>query len=153
MIILPSSASTQPTHPPDRRSSDLSCYWLNFVQILKVGSLSHLKQIPTVTLTFVHAIFVLATFVFLDPKIVATKIFGPKEFWAQNSLWINIFYNLNFFGSNVFGIIFSYQTVLWMNICFLTNLFFYAKSILQTCNRCTNFRPIWDEFKTNLQLI
>ena len=33
------------------------------------------------------------------------------------------------------------------------NLFFYAKSILQTGNRCTNFRLTWDEFKTNLQLI
>ena len=41
----------------------LSCYRPDFDQILKVGSLDHLKQIQTVMVTFVHVAFVLAIFV------------------------------------------------------------------------------------------
>ena len=41
----------------------LNCYLPNFDETLKVGSWEDLKQIPTVRLTFVQAIFVLATFV------------------------------------------------------------------------------------------
>ena len=36
---------------------------LTSTQTLKVGSLEHLEQIPTVMVTFVQAIFVLATFI------------------------------------------------------------------------------------------
>ena len=38
-------------------------YCTDFDQTLKVGSWEHLEQIPTVTVTFVQAIFFQATFV------------------------------------------------------------------------------------------
>ena len=41
----------------------LSCYWLDFDQILNVGSWDLYEQILTITMTSVQAIFVLATFV------------------------------------------------------------------------------------------
>ena len=41
----------------------LSCYWFDFDQILNVGSRDLYEHIPTVTMTSVQAIFVLATFV------------------------------------------------------------------------------------------
>ena len=41
----------------------LNCYWPDFDQTLKVGPCEHLEQIPTVTVTFVQATFVLVTFV------------------------------------------------------------------------------------------
>ena len=41
----------------------LSCYWPDFDQTLNVGTWEPLEQIPTVTVTFVHATFVLATYV------------------------------------------------------------------------------------------
>ena len=41
----------------------LSCYWPDFDETLKVGSCEHLEQILTVRMTFVHATFVLATYV------------------------------------------------------------------------------------------
>ena len=40
----------------------LSCCWPDFDQTLKVGSWDHFEQIPTVTVTFVPATFVQATF-------------------------------------------------------------------------------------------
>ena len=41
----------------------LSCYWPDFDQILKVGSWDLYEHIPTVTMRFVQATLVLATFV------------------------------------------------------------------------------------------
>ena len=41
----------------------LSCYWPDSDETLQIGSLEHLEQIPTETVTFVHATFALATFV------------------------------------------------------------------------------------------
>ena len=41
----------------------LSCHWPDFDQILKVGSWDLFEHIPTVTMTFVQATLVLATFV------------------------------------------------------------------------------------------
>ena len=41
----------------------LSCYRPDFDETLQVGSWEHIEQIPTVTVTFVQAAFVLATFV------------------------------------------------------------------------------------------
>ena len=41
----------------------LSSYWPDFDQTLKVGSWDPLEQIPTGTVTFVHATFVPETFV------------------------------------------------------------------------------------------
>ena len=40
-----------------------SCYWPDLDETLKVGSRKHLEQTLTVTVTFVQATFVLATFV------------------------------------------------------------------------------------------
>ena len=42
---------------------DLSCFWSNFDQTSNVGSWEYLKEISTVTMTFVQATFVLTTFV------------------------------------------------------------------------------------------
>ena len=51
-------------HPPKTQCRQyLSCYLHNFDQALKIGSWNDLEQILTVTVTFVQAIFVLATFV------------------------------------------------------------------------------------------
>ena len=41
------------------------CYLLDSDQTLKVGSCDNLEQIPTVTVIFVQATFVLATFVYI----------------------------------------------------------------------------------------
>ena len=41
----------------------LNCYWPDFDDTLKVASWQHLEQISTIELTFVHATFVLVTFV------------------------------------------------------------------------------------------
>ena len=41
----------------------LSCYWPDFDETLQVGSWEHLEKLPTVTVTFVQAILVQATFV------------------------------------------------------------------------------------------
>ena len=56
---------TPPTQPTTQTQHQqyLSCYWPDFDETLKVGSCEHLEHIPTVWVTFVHAIFVLATFV------------------------------------------------------------------------------------------
>ena len=59
------------THPPPPTTHHkellnqqyLSCYGPDFDGTLQVGSWEHLEQIPTVTVTFVQAIFVQATFV------------------------------------------------------------------------------------------
>ena len=44
----------------------LSCHWPNFDETLSVGSWEHLEPIPTVTVTFVQATFVLAIFVHIS---------------------------------------------------------------------------------------
>ena len=41
----------------------LSCYWPDFDETLNIVSWEHLEQIPTVTVTFGQATFVLVTFV------------------------------------------------------------------------------------------
>ena len=56
--------ATPPPHPTQTQCHQyLSCYWSDFDETLKVGSWEHLEHIPTVTMTFVQATFVLATFV------------------------------------------------------------------------------------------
>ena len=52
-------------HPPTQTQCQqyLSCDWPDFDETLKVGSCEHLEPIPTVRVTFVHATFVLPTFV------------------------------------------------------------------------------------------
>ena len=55
-------------HPPPPKTQCqqyLSYYCPNFDQTLKVGSLEHLEEIPSVTVTFVQASFVLGTFVYI----------------------------------------------------------------------------------------
>ena len=44
-------------------TKNLSCYWPDFDDTLKVASWEHLEQILTVTVTFVQATFVQVTFV------------------------------------------------------------------------------------------
>ena len=82
----------------------LSWYWPDFDQTLKEGSWDHLSQIQTVTVTFVHATFVLETLVhirnisavtdqiltrFFSPNFLQTLIFldpkicGPTIFWTK----------------------------------------------------------------------
>ena len=51
----------------------LSCYWPNFDQTLNVGSWEHLEEIPNVTVTFVQATFVLATFVHIRNILAVTQ--------------------------------------------------------------------------------
>ena len=54
------------TRPPTTETQCLqyhSCYWHDFDENLKVASLERLEQIPTVTVTFFQATFVLLTFV------------------------------------------------------------------------------------------
>ena len=59
----------------------LSCYWPDFDETLQVGSWEHLEQIPSVTVTFVQAIFVLVTFVHIRNISAVTVLlawFWPK---------------------------------------------------------------------------
>ena len=67
------------TNPPPK--TFVSCHGSNFDKILKVGSWECIEQIPTFTVTFVQATFVLATFVHIrsisavtDP--ILTKLLG-----------------------------------------------------------------------------
>ena len=48
--------------------------WPDFDQTLKVGSWEHLKQIPTVTVTFVQSTFVLAPFVHIKNISAVTDL-------------------------------------------------------------------------------
>ena len=82
-------------HPPLPPTSEtkcrqnISCYWPDFDQTLKVGSWEHLEKSPTVTVTFVQAIFVLTTLTqffgglnFFRSKFFLTqKCFRPEIFW------------------------------------------------------------------------
>ena len=65
----------------------LSCYWPDFDETLKVGCWEHLEQIPTVWMTFVHATFVLATFVHIrnisGPDYDETLKIGSLEHLEQ----------------------------------------------------------------------
>ena len=56
----------------------LSCYWHDFDETLKVGSWEHLEQIPTVTVTFVQATFVLVTFVHIRNISAVTDTIWTK---------------------------------------------------------------------------
>ena len=56
----------------------LSCYWPDFDEILKVGSCEHLEQIPTVRVIFVHATFVLVTFVHIRNISAVTDLILMK---------------------------------------------------------------------------
>ena len=56
----------------------LSCYWPDLDETLKVGSWEHLEQTPTVTATFVQAIFVLATFVHIRNISTVTDLSWPN---------------------------------------------------------------------------
>ena len=56
----------------------LSCFWPNFDPILKVGSREHLEQIPSFTVTFVLAIFVLTTFVYFLNNSAVTDLILTK---------------------------------------------------------------------------
>ena len=84
----------------------LNCYWSDFDQTLKVGFWNHFLLIPTVTVTFVQATFVLETFVHIrdisavtDP--ILNKLFWPNYFRAL-IFWPNILLRPNFFGHNNF---------------------------------------------------
>ena len=48
------------------------CYWSDFDETLKVASWKHLEQIPTIKFKFVHATFVLSTFVHVSNILVVT---------------------------------------------------------------------------------
>ena len=62
MTLHPLPPPLTPTTETQRKQY-LSCYLPSFDKILKVGSWEHLKQIPTIMVTFVQATFVLATFI------------------------------------------------------------------------------------------
>ena len=63
-ITLHTHLTHQTTHPMQTQCQQyLSCSCPDFYETLKVGSCEHLEQIPTVRVTFVHATFVLATYV------------------------------------------------------------------------------------------
>ena len=51
---------------------NLGCYWLDFEETLKVGSWEYLEQIPTVTVTFIQATFILVTFVHIRNILAVT---------------------------------------------------------------------------------
>ena len=54
---------TTTTHRRKLNVSNISAVITRFDQTWKIGSLDHLEQIPSVTVTFVHATFVHVTFV------------------------------------------------------------------------------------------
>ena len=56
----------------------LNCYFPDFDETLQEGSWEHLKQIPTVTVTFVQATFVLVTFVHIRNISAVTDTIWTK---------------------------------------------------------------------------
>ena len=52
----------------------LSCYWPSFDQNLKIGLLDHSYQMPTITVIFVQATYVLITFVHIS---ITSAVIGP----------------------------------------------------------------------------
>ena len=65
------TTTTHHHHPPPPitqtlRQQYLSCYWPDLDQTLNKGSWEHIHQITTVTTTFVHATYVLGTFVHIS---------------------------------------------------------------------------------------
>ena len=62
----------------------LNCYWPDFDETLKVGSCEHLEQIPTVRVIFVHATFVLATFVYIRNISAATDKVKARSWQCQS---------------------------------------------------------------------
>ena len=68
---------TPPT-PQTQCRQYLSCYWPDFDETLKVASLEHLEQIPSIKLTFVQATFVLATIVHIRNISAVTDLILMK---------------------------------------------------------------------------
>ena len=64
--------------PGTLRQQYLSCYWDDFDQTWNIGSWEHLKQIPTVMVTFVSATFVLATFVHIKNNSAVAESIWTK---------------------------------------------------------------------------
>ena len=64
--------------PQTQHHQYLSCYWPNFNQTLNKGSWDHLQQIPTMTMTFVKATFVMATSVHIRNVSAVTAPILPK---------------------------------------------------------------------------
>ena len=78
----PKSTTTQLnlnlTYVHIRNISAVTRYWSDFDETLKVGSWEHLEQIPTVTVTFVQATFVLGTFVHIRNISAVTDTIWTK---------------------------------------------------------------------------
>ena len=76
-ITLHTHLTHQTTHPMQTQCQQyLSCYGTHFDETLKVDSWEHLIQMPTVTVTFIQTIYVLATFVHIsDISAVTDQIF------------------------------------------------------------------------------
>ena len=79
----------------------LSWYWPDFDQTLQEGSWDHLSQIPTVTVTFVHATFVLETLVHIrNISAVTDQIL--TRFFSPNFLQTLIFLDPKICGPTIF---------------------------------------------------
>ena len=61
-FVLPLSQEQQEQQQEEPPTKNLSCYWLDFDDTLKVAFWEHLEQILTVMLTFVQATYVQVTF-------------------------------------------------------------------------------------------
>ena len=154
--------------PTTTTTHNCKLFLTQFDQTLKIGSLNHLEQIPSVTVTYVHATFVYVTFVhirnistcteffllnfkskFLEPS-ATKKIFGPKIFLllsTKNFFWpifyfrTKMFYWTNkiFFQTKFFfGPKFYLDKFFFSTKNFWTNIFFWIKLFLDQ-----NF--FWDQ--------
>ena len=56
----------------------LNCYWPDFDKTLNLGSWEHLEQIPTLTVTFIQATFVLAAFLHIRSISAVTDLILTK---------------------------------------------------------------------------
>ena len=129
----------------------LSCYWPDFDETLKVGSWEHLEQIPTIMVTFVQATFDQAIFarirnieavtnqnlfyhkffgpnIFLNLNFLDPKFFGPKLLWTQ------LYSSAKFFWQTIFGLKF-FLYIICFDLKFLATLIFWSSSFWQHfCN-------------------
>ena len=124
---------------------------------------------PTVTVTFVQATFVLATYVHirnisavtvLDPtNILNQKLFWPLNFWdlkifLDPQIFGQNFSDQKFFGNNFFPIQYILdKTFLKQNI---SNLIFFRPKIITTQRSKKNFHPNffgpWPNLFLNVQI-
>ena len=126
----------------------ISCHWPDFNQTLKVSSWNHLSQMLIVTVTFVRATFLLATFVHIRnisavTEHILTKPFGPNFLHALISLDPKFCWPTNFWSQNFLDRRFWDSKFLWTKN-FVDANFLWTQHFL-TKNYCRPKSIFWPQ--------